>query len=157
MRWKILAVCLLILTSGCVIPEPFNTDTSVGFSGDLETNETKFRMSGLVVQGPNPETLDDVSVCGYSEQGRLLFAERLPPFEGATEIDIRSNATPKHIIIYSEEFWGSDEFWRFDEGAVDIVKYFEYLGDSTWDEESVRSKSELPIDADRPKQNGCPA
>jgi len=156
MKWKLIAVCLLILTSGCVLPEGINASTTVGFSGDFESNESEFEMSGFVIQQKGSETLTDVSVCGYSEQGELLFAKSVPPFDRSTNVTIRNDATPKYVIIYSEEFWGSDKFWRFGDGAVDSVDYYEYYDDSFWIQRMVQYKSELPIDTNRPKQNGCP-
>lgn len=156
MNWRIVVACLLILTSGCVVPEPFNASTSVSFSGDFETNETHFRMSGPMVQQRGSETLDDISVCGYSEQEELLFAESLPPFDRSTDVTIRSSVIPHYIIIYSEEFWESNKFWEFDDGAVDVVKYYESRDGSGYGAQGILSKSELPIDTDRPKQNGCP-
>lgn len=114
-------------------------------------------MSGELYQvGTDMQTLDNVSVCGYSEKGELLFAEPVPSFKVNQEITIRNDQHPQYIVVYSEEFWESDSLWPFNDGKVDAVMYWQSQ-DMGYTPYWAETKDDLPIDADRALQNGCPA
>lgn len=154
MNWKLLAVCLLIATSGCVIPEPIGVPTEVRYSGQTAIDNGQFSMQGDIVQRRGEETLDHVAVCGYTERQDLLFAEQIPPFESRESVEIANEKPPTYVIIYSTEFWDSD---RFGSDAIDAVEYLQLGDDGLYGRLWAESPSELPIDTDRPLQNGCPA
>lgn len=154
MNWKLLAVCLLIATSGCIIPEPIGGPTEIKYSGQTAVDNGEFSMQGEIVQRHGEKTLTDVAVCGYTDQHKLLFAEQVPPFESRVSVEITAKEPPEYVIIYSDEFWNSD---RLGDTTIDAVQYYEYSGDGVYTRIWAESPSELPIDTDRPLQNGCPA
>lgn len=115
-------------------------------------------MSGELYQvGTDMQTLNNVSVCGYTETGELLFAEPVPSFKVNQEITIRNDRHPHYIVLYSEEFWEPDTLWPFDDGKLDGVRYWVSLESGGYTPEWAETKDDLPIDADRPLENGCPA
>lgn len=154
MNWKLLAVCLLIATSGCIIPEPFGVQPDVKFSGEIDAEDDQFHMQGDIIQRSGDETLNDVAVCGYTEEHDLLFAEQVPPFESREPIEITAEDRPKYVLIYSEEFWDAD---ILSDDTIEAVQYYELRQDGIYSTNWASSSEELPIDTDRPLQNGCPA
>lgn len=154
MNWKILTVCLLIATSGCIVPEPFAPSTDVKYSGEMEITDGQFLMDGEVIQRSGENTLTEVAICGYTEQMDHLFAEQVPPFESRQSVEITGNQTPKYVIIYSEEFWTSGYISK---DAVDYVQYYVLGEDGLYGSVWAGSTDELPVDTDRPLENGCPA
>lgn len=114
-------------------------------------------MDGYLYQdGTDTQTLNNVSVCGYSEDGELLFAEEVPPFEVKRDVTIRSDRHPHYVTIYSEEFWESDQHRSSSDGKLDSVRYWESL-EKGYTPYWASSPDELPVDTDRPLKNGCPA
>lgn len=158
MNWKLLAVCLLITLSGCTVVDQPGHSNSLAYSGDLNSSGDVFIMDGYLYQdGTNAKTLSNVSVCGYTESGELLFAEPVPPFKVKQDIMIRNDREPHYIIPHSDEFWGSGTFSPFDEGKIDTVWYWESYESGGYRSKWTETKDDLPIDAERPLQNGCPA
>lgn len=157
MNWKILAVCLLIALSGCTLGDQPGRGSYVSFSGDFNSSGDEFVMNGYLYQsGTDTQTLNNVSVCGYTEDGELLFAEPVPPFEVKQDIRISSSEHPHYVVIYSEEFWESDSLWPFSDGKVDAVMYWQSQ-DMGLTPYWAGKKDELPVDADKQLQNGCPS
>jgi len=157
MNWKLLAICLLVTLSGCTLGDQPGRGSFVSFSGEIDSSGDEFLMEGYIDQdGTDTQMLNNVFVCGYSESGELLFAQPVPPFEVKQDITIRNDQHPHYILIYSEEFWASDTRWPFSDDKVDAVRYWELL-EKGYAPEWADAKDDLPIDTDRPLENGCPA
>jgi len=128
MNWKPLAVCLLIGLSGCTIVDQPGHANTVSYSGDFNSSGDVFIMNGYLYQdGTDTQTLNNVSVCGYSEDGELLFAEEVLPFEVKRDVTIQSDRHPRYVTIYSDEFWESDQHRASSDGKLDSVRYWESL------------------------------
>lgn len=158
MNWKIFAVCLLLTLSGCTVVDQPGHSNTVSFYGDLNSTGDEFLMDGYLNQvGTNKRTLNNVSVCGYGEDGELLFAEPVPPFEVNQKITIRSDRAPYYIVIYSEEFWETDSLWPSSSGKLDAARYWVSLENGGYTPEWAETEGDLPMDTDRPLENGCPS
>lgn len=143
-RLPLLVVALLVATSGCQwYTSTTMQGTSIDFEGSLNVSETGFTIEGKILniaQEGDQRTFENVSVYLYDENKTVIDSVHFDQLgTESPRFSLQSRNLPEYIIIYSDEFWGTDEF---------EVKYYTRIDterEIPYDPEWAASKDNLPV------------
>lgn len=124
-------VCLLVISAGCLGGEAQSEQWNYVDGGGLRFDGgSEFTINGTVsvsLTENNSEVFEDVTMCLYAEDGKLLEARNLGDFEAQYErkpVNVTIDTRPRYVIVDHPRFQKYDAdnlVMRWTEGSVGPV------------------------------------
>jgi hypothetical protein len=134
-------VMVVSLFSGCYV-EP-GEGTAITFYGDFQVSEGEFTMNGSIGMtggDPSQDEYEDLYLELYSENGTLLYEERIGTLRNLSDridVSVSLSTVPQYVILDSSDIWDGEtgvDYWVRSKEA--------HQG---YQQKTVTERGELPI------------